>query len=491
MHEGYLARKLGLGVANPRDIDISPEDYIDEQLSIPGGDLALRSLERRSSREVTPWPEELSFSLRERWLREGQFNILRNKLDAKKITGDEYNEKLKYYDNKFRFFEDLDRFRFAHSNVYSKNHVKNRLRMFWINHFTKGSNSNNGYGGDFEFSIIDHLNGSFRDLLYFSATHVGLLHYLDNHLSISPQSREAKACKIDGNELCILGLNDNFARELLELHTVSPNRNYTEKDIAETSKVLAGWGARDETDKRAALEEPWYPERAHPGNKTVLGQKIRSGKAGLRQLTDLLAVDNETIAHLSEKMVRHFCGEPVNKGDVSSVIKVWQETDGDLNAIHREVLLRAAYKPDRKFLWPLIWAFQVIRISGGHVLAGYEDSIQFSESKTGLRPEQSKLLPRTLYEELGIDFWNQRTPDGYSDLKADWVSNEHIDRRVRLSSLVFSARKNSAKEKKLTNEEIMDAQRFSVRTRNIASRFSSDAKNQFSFLMCSSEMMEV
>ncbi len=290
------------------------------------------------------------------------------------------------------------------------------------------------------------------------------------------------------------GMNDNLARELLELHTVSPARGYTEKDIHEVAKLLAGWGKYlpgDERAWRAPIEENWVRKAAEPGNKMVLGKRISSGKKGLRELTDFLAEDPMTIEHLSRKLLRHFCGDPVDDRDVAAVAKVWTETDGHLPAVHREVLIRAAYKPDQKFLWPLVWAWQVMRVTGGHPFMGVEQAfIDYDERLTRQFPSGNH-GPNQFFQELGMDvFVEGRTPDGFPEDKAEWVSNEHMDRRLRFSEWVYKRAANDAEGSRLTPAEIAERQRFSAQTVQVASSFGSDPIF-YQLLMCSPEMMEV
>lgn len=490
MHEGYLARKLGLGEANPRDIDISPEDYVDEQLALPIQDLALRSSEEQT-KTVEPWPEKFERPLKQQWRDEDQFQSEMGRLsDGKNASPSEIEALNRLGDSLSWYHREADAYQLIVTNIYSQNHVTNRLNIFWSNHFTVAKEH---FVGDFIFSSKRLLNSNFKELLYHSIKHPAMTRYLDNWTNVGPRSEVVLECKRDGGRDCD-GMNDNLARELLELHTVSPARGYTEKDIHETAKVLTGWGRYlpgSKRDRRAPIEENWVRRAAEPGNKMVLGKRISWGKKGLRELTDFLAEDPMTIEHLSRKLLRHFCGDPVDDGDVAAVAKVWMDTDGHLPAVHREVLIRAAYKPDQKFLWPLVWAWQVMRVTGGHPFMGVEQAFKDIDERLTRRFPSGNHGPNQFFQELGMDvFVEGRTPDGFSEDKADWVSNEHMDRRLRFSEWVYKRAADDAEGSRLTPAEIAERQRFSAKTVQIASNFGND-KTFYQLLMCSPEMMEV
>jgi len=494
MHEGYLARKLGLGTANPRAVDISAEDYVDEQLSMPIIDLALKdNIGMVTTKIIEPWPQKFDISLTEIWndisqyrRREEQIRSSNRALSSSQLENLEIlQDSLKWY------HREAEAYRFAMTNLYSNHHVLNRLNLFWYNHF---SVSGVDYIGDYLISIGQKLDGKFNDLLYHCTSHVAMTDYLDNSSNIGLNSRLVKQCRPDGVEECINGMNDNLARELLELHTVSPARAYDEKDINEAAKVLTGWGRYQPGNShrwRPSKGENWFRDAHEPGGKTVLGHRIPGGQKGLRVLTDHLARDPMTIQHVSKKLLRHFCGDPIDNDDLDAVVKVWNDTGGHLPAVHREVLIRAAYKPNQKFLWPLIWAFQVMRVTGGHPFPGVDNVFYgFEEKLTRVFPK-GPLLPRSLYIELGMDiFVSPQTPDGFSEEKSDWVSNEHMDRRLKFSEFVFKRAKNDAAKSKLTPDEIAARQRFSSKTIQVASSFNND-ETFYQLLMCSPEMMEV
>ena len=194
------------------------------------------------------------------------------------------------------FMEKIDKYKFFHSGCFGDAQIKLRLSYFWLNHFTVGEvrETRELIGNFWESTIVNGLEGTFSDLLYYSTCHPAMLDYLDN---------------IFNNKH---GINDNLARELLELHSVSPSLKYTENDIHNAAKVLAGWGIT-EKDRRKIKDldwrEPWLKTKAISGDKKVLGKTIPDGKSGLRTLTDFLSGHSNTIRHISSKLLRHFVGE--------------------------------------------------------------------------------------------------------------------------------------------------------------------------------------
>ena len=181
------------------------------------------------------------FSIKQRFERLDKHITYRNKVQAENIDRQEKNKRVQA-SKKEADVDKYDVYKLWNSAIYDNDIFKQRLLHFWTNHFTVGGN--NGFRnyviGDLIHNVIyKNLNGSFDDLLYLVTSHPGMLDYLDNQTSIGENSKEAKSLRKEGK---IAGLNDNLARELLELHTVSPARKYSETDIRNTAKVLAGWG---------------------------------------------------------------------------------------------------------------------------------------------------------------------------------------------------------------------------------------------------------
>ena len=191
-----------------------------------------------------------------------------------------------------------------------------------------------------------------------------------------------------------------------------------------------------------------------------------------------MSSDPFTVDHLSRKLLLHFAGEPVREEDVERVKKIWTDTNGSLPAVHSEVLLIAATSSSKRFHWPLTWILQVLRMSNAHLVPGARE-MDADFSVGGLTQADD------LMWEMGLTFWENRQPNGYSDYKVDWVSTEHLDRRIRFASLVYQYG-----TPQISVDKIIEMQGLSKETRDIVSQGQS-GRQKFVLLMCSPEIMEV
>ena len=379
--------------------------------------------------------------------------------------------------------EEKDEMKFAHRNVYGKDQIRMRLMSFWANHFTI-SNSNGAWqvvGHAMEEAILANLNGSFSNMLYKVTTHPGMLAYLDNIWSAGEDSKHNISCKRKVD--CQSGLNDNLGRELLELHTISLKAGYSENDIRQTAKTLAGWGTYlgdsvEKLKKKGGTTDHWdmYKTRyAEPGNKKVLGKVIGTGKGGLRQLTDYLASNEYTIMHLSEKLCQHFVSENPQKKDIDYIANSWRRGKGDLDQIHSAIIDRAINSKDDKFQWPMTWLFQVLRLSDATFFKGWQNIYNYDNDLMDVED---------IFEELGQTFWSDRQPDGYLSKKEEWSSVEMFERRLRFADAIYKVGKP-----KTSPEEIMDRIGANMTTRNLVESAGGERGSRFVALMCSPELM--
>ena len=484
------ARKIGFGFRPDDNIPLDINAWNTDQLNNEFPSLGLN--------KVGLWPEKYNFSIKQRLERLDKHITYRNKVQAENIDRQEKNKRLKA-SRKEADVDKYDVYKLWNSAIYDNDIFKQRLLHFWTNHFTVGGS--NGFRnfviGDLIHNVIyKNLNGSFDDLLYLVTTHPGMLDYLDNQTSIGENSIEAKSRRKKGKHA---GLNDNLARELLELHTVSPARKYSETDIRNTAKVLAGWGLfvgdfielfnnhkkwkniSGNTKLEEFVLEPYIKRRAEPGKKVVMGKTFPSGPKALRKLTNMLANDDFTAQHLSKKLAIHFIGENASKDEVKIIYDTWKKSNGDLAEVHRATLKVAQATKTRKFLWPSTWMFQSIRVSGARFIKNVKSDGGFGRIQDNGRPDYE---PKGILDEIGHNFWASRQPDGYSEKKLDWVSTEHLDRRIRIASRIFRAGASRS------GEEIADLLDFSDRTKLAISK-GRNSKEKFIIALCSSDFMEV
>ena len=189
--------------------------------------------------KVEPWPSNMIHTLEER-IKTATYHRKTSE-DAKENENLTQSEKdavereLRDLD-----YENSDKLQLCHQAIYGADPARQRLVHFWLNHFTIGNIDSNPFtiGHVIHDTIGKGIQGDFASLTYDITRHPGMLSYLDNVYNVGEKSRMARNSKSDEQ----IGLNDNLARELMELHTTSPSIGYTEEDIRQAAKVLAGWG---------------------------------------------------------------------------------------------------------------------------------------------------------------------------------------------------------------------------------------------------------
>src|SRR5450432_519410 len=225
-----------------------------------------------------------------------------------------------------------------------------RLQAFWTNHFTVSvlKGSARGLVGAFERDAIrPNIAGRFETLLLASTTHPAMLRYLDNWLSAGPHSRvvafEARRATRMDEGVRVSGINENLAREVLELHTLGAESSragvYTQADVTSFAAVLTGWRiARDPVAGGSLFDVNWH----EPGRKTVLGKSYGEGPDALRDVLHDLARHPATARFVSTKLARHFVADEPPPALVDRLTAVYLESDGQLGEVYRELIRHEA-----------------------------------------------------------------------------------------------------------------------------------------------------
>ncbi len=248
-----------------------------------------------------------------------------------------------------------------------------RLALFWCNHFTvslaKGSAQ--GLVGAFEREAIrPHIAGPFVDLLQAAVTHPAMLRYLDNQASAGPQSSVVLRARRRGERIGqaprLSGLNENLAREVLELHTLGVSRTadgappadaaygpmggYTQADVTAFAAVLTGWrgpqaealaaGARPAPARAGQDSAPtgFDPDWHQPGDKQVLGRRFAEGPQALRAVLEALAEHPSTARHLALKLARHFVADQPPPALVARLAQRYTASGGRLDALYTALI---------------------------------------------------------------------------------------------------------------------------------------------------------
>lgn len=281
---------------------------------------------------------------------------------------------------------------------------QDRLTNFWMNHLTISRRVNNAsifIGPQLRDVVRANLFGRFADLVIGTVRNPGMLIYLSNAQSMGPNSRAGRRTR--------RGLNENLAREVLELHTVSAASGYTQSDVTEFAKLLTGWGVDRQPDGPGFL----FREGQHePGPKTVLGQRFEEGEAGGLAALGFLASHPATYRHLATKLARHFVGDDPPQAAVDRLYGVLRDTGGDLGATAR-ALVRL----------PQAWAPPLSKVRNP------QDYVLAVGRALDLPAGAAERLTQSM-ARLGQPLWNAPQPVGWTDADEEWAMPEALLHRI-------------------------------------------------------------
>jgi uncharacterized protein (DUF1800 family) len=272
-----------------------------------------------------------------------------------------------------------------------------RLVWFWSNHFCVNADGTVMAGAYEREAIRPHVLGRFVDMLLAAEGHPAMLIYLDNVQSTGPNS----VAGINQNR----GLNENLAREILELHTLGVRTVYTQEDVTSFAKVITGWTVlTTATDPHRGGEFLYHPRMHEPGAQTVLGKSYRDTgvEQGRAVLTDL-ARHPATAKHIATKLARHFIADEPPPALVERLTQRFIETEGDLWQVSKALLAAPeSWLPERaKIKRPSEWFVAMRRAAG------------FSGGRPG------PILQGT--NRLGEPLWRPPAPKGFSDHNDAWL----------------------------------------------------------------------
>ena len=321
-----------------------------------------------------------------------------------------------------------------------------RLIAFWSNHLCVSTGAKilvAPLAGSYEREAIrPHTLGRFEDMVLASAKHPAMLVYLDNFQSIGPSSGGARlgGRGRGGQAGAQRGLNENYARELLELHTLGVNGGYSQQDVQELAKILTGWTVGG-IAQRQAMQSPlrrgrgrgaaqnapadsseigfaFQPLLHEPGAKTVLGR--RYGEAGVEegeQAIRALCRHPSTARFIATKLVAHFVSDEPPAAAVDRVARVFGDTGGDLRAIANALvdLPEAWTDTARKFRTPQEWLVAVLRAFDA-------------------REVQDALLP--VLRQLRHPLWSPQSPKGFGDTTQEWADPDSLLNRAELARTI-------------------------------------------------------
>jgi len=309
--------------------------------------------------------------------------------------------------------------------IYSERQLDEQLSDFWLNHFNIFANKDLDlwllapYERD---AIRPHVLGKFRVLLEATAKSPAMLFYLDNYLSADPNSFDRlkhlppKQRRKPGAKLPPIGakrgLNENYGREIMELHTLGVDSGYTQQDVIEVARAFTGWTIKDPRGD----SEFYFDERLHdPDAKRVLGKKIHAGgiKDG-EQVLDVLAKNPHTAHHIAFELAQHFVSDTPPDALVNRMAKSFQKSGGDL----REVMRTMIYSPE-------FWSHDAYRAK---VKRPFELVVSTARALGADVDDATPLVG--WIARIGEPLYQCMPPTGYSDKAETWVNSGALLNRL-------------------------------------------------------------
>ena len=357
----------------------------------------------------------------------GDRKVLRKKYKNDKNAYRKAKDKLSIQTGE-RFFE-LNEHAIRHYQTkYSNQPVFERFWLFWGNHFAISEKDSlaDFSTGPYQREIIrPNMIKTFEDMVQEVTKSWCMIHHLDNSESVGPNSKRG----IESRDT----INENHARELLELHTVSPEAGYTQDDVINLAYIMTGWGHKW-NNKVLETGDVWFDQDKHQkGEKIVLGKKYKNeGKRELSKVIHDLSNHPQCIKFVSTKLCRHFITDNPTKDMVDPVIKAWTNSNGNLIKIHKAVI-QQAYKNNNftyKFQLPEVWIMQLSRI--------FDLNLPISSKKMNyefkFEPSNRQEQLTWYLNEVGHSPYRPKQPNGWSDYEVDWVSPELLLRRLWFAS---------------------------------------------------------
>ncbi len=307
--------------------------------------------------------------------------------------------------------------------VSSERQLEEVLTDFWFNHFNvfAGKGRTALYLPAYEQQAIrPQVLGTFRDLLGATAHSPAMLFYLDNWLSADPAAADKVAARRRGQPSAAAaqrrrGLNENYARELLELHTLGVDGGYTQQDIIEVARAFTGWSIGRPADGNFRFAAALHDN----GAKVVLGHRLPAGggRSDGEQVLDIVAAHPATARHIARRLVERFVSDTPPQALVTRVAERFSQTGGDLREVVRAVITSpeffAADARNAKVKTPLEFVVSAVRMTGADV------------------PRPRRLLQAL--QQLGMPPYMCQPPTGYDETAATWLSAGALVTRANIA----------------------------------------------------------
>jgi uncharacterized protein (DUF1800 family) len=323
--------------------------------------------------------------------------------------------------------------------IYSERQLQQVMDDFWFNHFNvfAGKGEDRWFLTAYERDVIQpHTMGKFKDLLTATAKSPAMLFYLDNFLSADPRAADRIAAERAARQIRrggfgrpwpprapqqqqakknVRGLNENYGRELMELHTLGVDGGYTQKDVTEVARCFTGWTI----EKPREYADFKFDERMHdPDPKMVLGKKIHAGgmKDG-EQVIELLARHPSTAKFISTKLARRFVSDTPPQSLVARMAKTFESSDGDIRAVLKTMIYSPEFWSRDSYRAKIKTPFELV-VSTARALGADVDTPMPLVQWTG---------------RIGEPLYQCQPPTGYADNSDAWVNTGALLNRLNYS----------------------------------------------------------
>lgn len=316
--------------------------------------------------------------------------------------------------------------------IYSNRQLEEVLVDFWFNHFNvfEGKAQDLPLIASYEREAIrPNVLGKFKDLLLATAHHPAMLYYLDNWESISPAAFEIGPFAGPAQNMAqqlqrqARGLNENYGREVMELHTMGVDGGYTQNDVIAVARCFTGWTIRQPNTKPEFVFAGFMHD---PGEKVVLGHKIPAGggeQDGL-QVIDILAHHPSTARFISTKLAQRFVADNPPQSLIERMAQTFKKTDGDLRAVLETMFTSPEFFSEgasqAKLKSPLEMVISAVRANDGEVIDTFT------------------LVQRIA--DLGEPLYGKLEPTGYPTTGESWLSSANVVGRLNFANAVISGK---------------------------------------------------
>ena len=316
--------------------------------------------------------------------------------------------------------------------IASTRQLQEIMTNFWLDHFSV-------FGfkkiipfwlADYEAELRSNALGSFSDLLSVTAHHPAMLVYLDNDLNAIPKNESKKS---NGE-----GVNENYARELMELHTLGVDGGYTQQDVEALARILTGWGVDYDPTLANVNNFHFYEQRHDFSDKIFLGQNIAgSGIAEGEEALKILANHPATARFISYKLAQYFVADSPPESLVKNLTQTFIDSQGNIKTVLDKLFDSSEFNDPQyynaKFKTPLQYLVSIVRVSGIE------------------KPNLSAI--EGMLNQLSMPIYGSQTPDGYQNTEKAWLNPNALLRRL---SFVTSIAKGSLSNQKPLETAVLE-----------------------------------